>query len=242
MMCWVLNNCEIRHTLQAKGIHIPNETTFVPASHNTTTDEMTILESPEAHQNLWHDLNKAGQAARVERIDQYPQPQPFRAAKDWSELIPEWGLVNNAVMIIGRRSLTKNLDLQGRAFLHSYEPDNDQTGEILASIMKGPMIVAHWINTQYYCSTVDPELFGAGDKAVHNLILGIGVMQGNLSDLKIGLPKQSVQYQGQLIHQPLRLTVFIQAPHKLVNEIIQNDWNLYQLVNNQWLRIRVIDN
>lgn len=61
----------------------------------------------------------------------------------------EMGLIHNAALVIGPRSLTRDADLAGRAFLHSYQPeddDDDDDGSLLAAIFAGPMVVVHWIN------------------------------------------------------------------------------------------------
>ena len=71
---------------------------------------------------------------------------------DWANTRPEWGLASNAAFIIGRRSLTQGVNLQGRAFLHSYHPDHDPEGAILERIMTAPLIVGQWINMEHYFS------------------------------------------------------------------------------------------
>ena len=49
------------------------------------------------------------------------------------------------------------------------------------------------------------KALGSGDKATHNVVGKLGVMQGNHSDLQIGLPLQSVSDGSRPVHEPLRL-------------------------------------
>ena len=44
---------------------------------------------------------------------------------------------------------------------HDTDADRDPEGRVLETIMTAPLVVAHWISSQYYFSTVDPEHFGA---------------------------------------------------------------------------------
>ncbi len=53
------------------------------------------------------------------------------------------------------------------------------------------MVVASWINLQYYGSTVDNNLFGSGNKVINNVVGTFGVWQGNSGDLQTGLPAVS---------------------------------------------------
>ena len=58
--------------------------------------------------------------------------------------------------------------------------------------MTAPMIVAHWINMQYFASTVDNDHFGSGNKTIHNVVGRFGILSGNGGDLMTGLPWQSL--------------------------------------------------
>lgn len=53
--------------------------------------------------------------------------------------------------------------------------------------MTAPVVVASWISLQYYGSSVAPEAFGGGNKLIHNVVGGIGVVEGNGGSLCPGL-------------------------------------------------------
>jgi uncharacterized protein YbcC (UPF0753/DUF2309 family) len=165
----------------------------------------------------------------------------LRKENDWSDLIPETGLANNYALIIGPRRLNKHINLQRSVFLHSYEPREDPDGQILAGIIAAPVIVAHWINSQYYFSTVNQKQFGAGNKAIHNVIPGIGVMEGNLSDLKVGLPQQSVFYRDTMIHKPRKLLVIIYGNKSVIHNVIEQNQQVNQLISGGWLTLKIIE-
>jgi uncharacterized protein YbcC (UPF0753/DUF2309 family) len=58
--------------------------------------------------------------------------------------------------------------------------------------MTAPVVVASWISLQYYGSAVAPEVFGGGNKLIHNVVGGIGVIEGNGGRLRPGLPWQTL--------------------------------------------------
>lgn len=244
IICDILNKPEVRKALQTHGIRIPEKTHFIAAVHNTTTDtidwhgpKQSVDSGIDAMlKEIQQDAIKASHALRQERMKRLPGPHtPWNRSRHWAELVPEWGLANNAAIIIGPRKLSQSFDLNQRVFLHSYNHEDDQDGSVLESIMLGPMIVAHWINSQYYFSTVEPKHFGAGNKAIHNILPMVGVMEGNQSDLKYGLPLQSISYQNRLMHDPMRLCVIIDAPQSQINAIISKHEQLEKLVIGRWL-------
>ena len=160
---------------------------------------------------------------------------------DWSQVRPEWGLASNAAFIIAKRSITKGVDLEGRTFLHNYHAEEDDTGKVLETIMTAPMVVAEWINLQYYFSAVDPWRYGSGSKVLHNVVSGIGVMSGSHSDFQSGLPLQTVRDGSTLFHEPLRLLVIIQAPMKRISDIVAQHTILQYFFNNQWIHVVALD-
>lgn len=251
MLAKMANQKEVRLALKEEfDVHIPDQTFFIGAEHNTATDEITLFDNqaPETHlqliKNLKLDLEQVQQSATQERlgIHQQSAEAALKKANNWAETRPEWGLAKNAAFIIGPRSLTKNLHLEGRCFLHSYNWETDMEGKALEGIMQGPMVVGQWINNHYYFSTVNNEQFGGGTKITQNVTGQLGVVQGNGGDLKIGIPLQSVKSSDEKIyHQPLRLSVIIQAPKEWVADIIQRNEQIKTLLDNEWLYLVVMD-
>ncbi len=257
----ILNDDEVRAELGARGIAIGEGTWFGAAEHDTTTDEVTLLDAhraPATHRaaldRLAADLAVAGERAAAERMTRLPgglgrdrdaaAPTAKRAARrarrragDWAQTRPEWGLARNAAFVVGPRDLTRGVDLEGRTFLHSYDAAADTAGVALETILTAPMVVAHWINAQYYFSTVDPDVFGAGDKALHNPVAGIGVLSGAGGDLRIGLPWQSVAAPHGPYHEPLRLLAVVEAPLERIDAVIARNPILQHLFGGGWVHL-----
>lgn len=254
----LLNDPEVREGLEQRGLELPPSTRFLAGLHDTTTDEVTLFELdllPRAHAEdvaaLQAWLAEASARARAERAAQlglsHLAPRALgRAlgarAKDWSQVRPEWGLANNAALIVAPREHCRHLDLQGRAFLHEYRHEEDQDHAILEQIMTAPLLVAHWINLQYYASTVDNPRYGSGNKALHNVVGGhLGVFEGNTGDLRIGLPLQSLHDGTRWVHTPLRLSVFLEAPRAAIDAILAKHEVVRQLVENEWISLFQLD-
>lgn len=238
-----LNQSEVRQQLADRGIHIPEATTFIAGCHYTTHDEIELFDTP-SNTKIPDALERACVRLRAEKSGHFvyhENNQLMTKQNDWAELVPELGLANNQALVIGPRRYTQSLNLNGRVFLHSYEPSLDPDGNILANIVAAPVIVAHWINAQYYFSTVSNEQLGACNKAIHNVIPNIGVMEGNLSDLKIGLPQQSIMYKNQFVHQPVRLLVVIYGKRALIEQVINNNPTVKQLVDGLWVSLKIIE-
>ena len=107
--------------------------------------------------------------------------------------------------------------------------------------MTAPMIVANWINLQYYASTVDNRAFGSGNKLIHNVVGQFGILQGNGGDLQTGLPWQSVHDGIRFQHEPLRLLVVIEASRDAVARIIRKHATVRDLARHGWLTLEVLD-
>ncbi len=112
---------------------------------------------------------------------------------------------------------------------------------MLELILTAPVVVASWISLQYYGSTVAPAAFGGGNKLLHNVTGGIGVVEGNGGLLRTGLPWQSVHDGADLAHEPLRLTVIIEAPQLAINDILARHDGVRALFDNRWLHLFTLD-
>ncbi len=254
VLATICNDEAVRERLAERGIDVPDDTVFLAGQHNTTTDDIDLYagDVPESHAadlaQLRDDLETARATAAAERAGDMGAAtsngvaETDRRAGDWAETRPEWGLAGNAGFVIGPRELTDGLDLDGRAFLHSYDWRTDTDGDALEAIIGGPMVVTQWINTQYYFATVDNAVFGSGSKITHNPVGNVGVYQGNGGDIMTGLPLQSLTAaDDEPYHQPLRLSTVIHAPVERVTEILRDNEAVAELLDNDWLSLTVVD-
>jgi uncharacterized protein len=143
--------------------------------------------------------------------------------------------------IAAPRSRTSGRSLEGRAFLHSYDWQADKGFGVLELIMTAPVVVASWISLQYYGSTVAPATFGAGNKLLQNVVGGIGVLEGNGGAPRVGLPWQSVHDGAKLMHDPLRLSVMIEAPREAMSAVLEKHPGVRELFDNRWLHLFALD-
>ena len=259
VLAGLLNDHAVRAGLRLRGVAITEETTFVAALHNTTTDDIEGFDLdglPPAARRRWDRLKEvlaqAGDQVRRERaVALGLDPQAGygqlltamrRRANDGAQTRPEWGLAGNASFIIASRHRTAGVVLDGRSFLHDYDASRDEDGSVLEALMTAPMLVTHWINWQYHASTSDPSRLGSGNKVLHNVVGGrIGVFEGNGGDLRIGLSRQSLNDGVRWMHEPLRLTVVIEAPVDAIDRVIGRHDVLRHLLDNGWLHLLAID-
>ncbi|MEQ9410503.1 MAG: DUF2309 domain-containing protein [Fuerstiella sp.] len=248
----LLNRPQVRSALRERGIHVPDETCFVAAVHDTTSDHVTFFDVDLLTSAQQADVSQLAahteDATRTCRLERLPElaassvQDVLKRAADWSEVRPEWGLSGNAAFIAAPRSVTRRADLAGRTFLHSYDFTKDPSFSVLEQIMTAPMVVAHWINMQYYASSVDNHHYGSGTKTIHNVVGGFGIFSGNGGDLTTGLPWQSIHNGTELQHKPLRLLSVIAAPRNAVADIIRRHKCVEDLLVNDWLQLVVLDN
>jgi uncharacterized protein YbcC (UPF0753/DUF2309 family) len=252
LLAGVLNSDGVRKGLASRGIVVPDDTLFVAALHDTTTDEITLYTQdcqPSDHSSDLKDarfwFTAAGKVTRGERSLRLPRAAGdldiASRSRDWSETRPEWALAGCKAFIAAPRHRTAGKSLEGRAFLHDYDWAQDKDFGVLELIMTAPVVVASWISLQYYGSTVAPDVFGAGNKLLHNVTGGIGVIEGNGGTLRAGLPWQSVHDGEDYAHDPLRLSVCIEAPREAMNDILKRHDGVRALFDNRWLHLFAID-
>src|SRR6056297_3486657 len=251
LLAALLNDPVVRGGLVGKGIEIPEDTVFVAGLHDTVSDHVTLfhdLAMPEHGRDIERleaMLAKAGAVARLERSVVLPRAndaeQLALRGGDWSDLRPEWGLAGCSAFIAAPRHRSVGRDLGGRSFLHSYDWHADKGFGTLELILTAPVVVASWISLQYYGSSVAPEAFGAGNKLIHNVTGGIGVVEGNGGLLRAGLPWQSVHDGDSLRHEPLRLSVVVEAPTEAISAILDKNPDVRALFDNGWLALSAMD-
>jgi uncharacterized protein YbcC (UPF0753/DUF2309 family) len=224
----------------------------VGALHDTTTDAVTLYRddySSEAHQSEFRLvkgwLEAAGAISRGERASRLPRAAGegslAKRSRDWAEVRPEWALAGCKAFIAAPRRRTVGKTLEGRAFLHDYDWKIDRNFGVLEVILTAPVVVASWISLQYYGSTVAPEVFGGGNKLLHNVTGGIGVIEGNGGRMRAGLPWQSVHDGKRYVHEPLRLSVCIEAPREAMTEVLNRHDGVRALFDNRWLHLFALD-
>ena len=247
----LLNDRAVREKLAVNGINIPADTVFLGGLHDTTTDSVTLFEDDLENDLAAEDivrirqwLAQAGSLTRAERARRLPRATAesvIARSRDWSEVRPELGLAGCRAFIAAPRSRTAGRSLEGQAFLHDYVWKKDEGFKILELILTAPVVVASWISLQYFGSCVAPSLFGAGNKLLHNVVGGIGVVEGNGGNMRAGLPWQSVHDGENFVHEPLRLTVAVEAPKEAITDILKRYAQVRALFDNGWLSLFALD-
>ena len=248
------NRPEIRKLLAERGIHIPDDTWFVGAEHDTCSDEyywydledipQSVLPAFEAFRN---DLIKASKASAHERCRRFVSANNPRTpeagkehvtlrANDFSQAFPEFNHATIAAAIVGRRSVSQGTFLDRRVFLISYDPTQDADGKLLENLLLAVGPVGAGINLEYYFSTVNNDYFGSGSKVTHNITGMFGVLEGTSSDLRTGLTKQMIE-----IHEPLRLQVLVEAKTEILGQIYERQASIRELVGGGWILLSAID-
>lgn len=253
------NNPRVRERLAKTGLDIPSDTHFLAGQVDTTTDEVRLFDLedvPLTHRKdvtrLLDDLREAARLTSQERSARFPEvtEEPALAhasvhvrerSADWSQVRPEWGLSGNTSFIVGRRELTKGLNLAGRVFLHSYDYREDPSNRLLEVVMTGPQVVAQWINMEHYFSTVDNGVYGSGSKVYHNVVGRFGIMSGPWSDLRLGLAWQTVMNGSMPYHEPMRLLTVIEAPRANIDKLIGRHDVLQHFYRNEWVHLVAMD-
>lgn len=239
--CQLLNELETRKQLAQIGISLPAETKFIPAMHETVTDEIIFLEKENIDKSYMQKISNLIKKASLEnrkekdRLMGLNSESPYVRSKDWAEVFPEAGLAGCASFIIANRSRSKNTNLDGRSFLNSYNWKKDSEFKTLELLLTAPAVVASWINLQYYASSTNPDVYGAGNKLLHNVTGNIGVFEGNHWNLKSGLPLQSVFDGKKFVHKPIRLQIIVEAPREEIDKILNKHSSIGDLVKNEWV-------
>ncbi len=246
------NDTRVRALLSAEGLVIPDDTLFLGGMLDTCANTLTwydIPRVPATHRDDLARLTRACEHAcgadaqeRCRRFDSAPpNPTPAMArahvegrAVDLAQVRPELGHATNAVCIVGRRQRTRGLYLDRRAFLVSYDPESDPVGDVLTRTLAAVGPVASGINLAYYFSAVDRFRFGCNTKLPHNIAGLVGVMDGHASDLRTGLPWQTVE-----IHEPMRLLMVIDAPAERILAAADRLPGVKQLFTNAWVQLAV---
>ncbi|UOA10873.1 DUF2309 domain-containing protein [Methylobacter sp. S3L5C] len=246
---WMANHDTVRAILFESGIEIPVNTRFVAALHNTSRDEITYFDKQLLKQHPAPGLpafqkamkqaleNNAGERCRWFELG--PQSQTNKKAHQHViersssifEPRPEYNHSNNLYAIVGRRALTKNLFMDRRAFLHSYDPQTDTQGDIMARILSAVIPVCGGINLEYLFSRIDNSVYGAGTKLPHNVIGLLGVANGVEGDLRTGLPSQMIE-----VHQPARLLIVVEQMPAILDKTIAKLGGLKEWLDNEWVR------
>ncbi|MFI5204910.1 MAG: putative inorganic carbon transporter subunit DabA, partial [Flavobacteriales bacterium] len=252
--CHMANHPEVRKLLAQRGIHIPEETQFVGAIHDTTRDEIMFFDehvlfpnNVENHAkneyvfNTALDYNARERSRRLETT--YTSAHAKTVHKHMKlrsvslfEPRPEYNHATNALCVVGRRSITKNVFLDRRAFMNSYDYTTDPDGKLLLNILKPIGPVCGGINLEYYFSRTDNHKLGAGSKLPHNVVGLVGVANGTDGDLRPGLPSQMIE-----IHDPVRLLLIIEHFPEVVLQIIQKIPEIYEWYKNEWINLVVLN-
>ncbi len=247
------NHRGVRAILTARGLHIPDETRFVGGLHDTASDEIAFYDVKELsslHQQkheknvlAFEDALNFNAKERSRRFASINTRQAIHKVREairrrsvsFFEPRPELGHGTNALCFVGNRHLTKDLFLDRRAFMNSYDYRSDPNGKYLLNVMRPLPPVCGGINLEYYFSRVDNYKMGAGTKLPHNVMGLIGVANSADGDLRPGLPLQMIE-----VHDPIRLLILVEHHPEVILRTIQSDPGLYDWFDKGWVHLVAI--
>jgi uncharacterized protein YbcC (UPF0753/DUF2309 family) len=250
---FMANHAQVREILTQRGIDIPLETQFMGGLHDTTRDEICFYDeaslylfNQDFHRKNEEIFKKALMYNAKERARRFESvniksslnrihEKVKRRSLSLFEPRPELNHATNALCIVGRRELTKNLFLDRRSFLNSFDYKVDPEGKYLFNILKAAAPVCGGINLEYYFSRVDNQKLGAGTKLPHNVMGLFGVANGTDGDLRPGLPSQMIE-----VHDPVRLMIIVEHFPEIVLKTIKKSEETYQWFINEWVHLMVI--
>lgn len=247
------NHPRVRELLKERNIQIGDHVQFIGALHDTTRDEIEFYDEDKLSKvNLdLHKKNKAifKQALNLnakERSRRFILTETKKEPEKVHEKVklrsvslfeprPELNHATNTLCIVGRRYLTKELFLDRRAFLNSFDYKVDPEGKYLLNILKAAAPVCGGINLEYYFSRVDNYKLGAGTKLPHNVMGLIGVANGADGDLRPGLPLQMIE-----VHDPIRLMIIVEHFPEVLLQTIMKSPETYEWFINEWVHLVAI--
>ena len=251
----MMNFPKVRALLAQRGLPIPEDTYFIGGLHNTANDTVTFFDLDQLPKSHFDDFAVARQAFDTacrrnahERCRRFYSARldlsfedAHRHVKDRSEDLaqtrPEFGNATNALCVVGRRTRTRNLFLDRRSFMHSYDPTTDDADYTILGRILAPVIpVCNGINMQYYLSSMDSPGWGCGTKLPHNVASLLGVMDGAASDLRCGLPTQGTE-----IHEPVRLMFVLETRPEGILKIMDRNPVIGRILKNGWSQLAVLD-
>ena len=254
VVCYMANHLQVRQLLRERGIDISEKTRFVGALHDTTRDDIVYFDEEglgetglrlhlkyAEHFGNALDLNAQERSRRLESVHTGDSPETIHEklrtrSVSLFEPRPELNHATNTLCIVGRRDLTRDLFLDRRSFLNSYDYRIDESGDLLYGILRAAAPVCGGINLEYFFSRVDNEKLGAGTKLPHNVMGLIGVANGTDGDLRPGLPSQMIE-----VHDPLRLLIIVEQSPDKVWEVIQRDSATYEWFKNSWVHLIAVE-
>ncbi len=250
---FMANHTGVREILDGRGLHIPDQTKFVGGLHDTASDEIAFydLKSLSAEHQRQHEINALAfehalnynakeRSRRFASIDTRQALHKVREAirrrsVSFFEPRPELGHGTNALCFVGNRHLTKDLFLDRRAFMNSYDYRTDPDGKYLLNVMRPLPPVCGGINLEYYFSRVDNYKMGAGTKLPHNVMGLIGVANSADGDLRPGLPLQMIE-----VHDPIRLLILVEHHPEVILKTIRTEPSLYDWFDKGWVHLVAI--
>ena len=254
VLSFMANHHSVRAILYSRGVTIPPTTQFIGGLHDTTRDEIVFydeallsaanLENHKINETVFTkalDHNAKERSRRFESIDTSLSPEKVHEkilirSVSLFEPRPELNHATNALCIVGRRELSKNLFLDRRAFMNSYNYEIDPDGKYLFNILKAAAPVCGGINLEYYFSRVDNQKLGAGTKLPHNVMGLFGVANGIDGDLRPGLPSQMIE-----IHDPVRMLFIVEHFPDVILDTIKRLYATYEWFINEWVHLVAVN-